>query len=107
MNLTIIATVALALYVSASVGQVSAPPKRGQIAADDPRLAKLPPVLRDHGRALLEEPDEDKRADLAEALADKDVIGALDFLLAVPTATRRRTCARTSSTSSNRSTTRE
>jgi hypothetical protein len=32
---------------------------------------------------MLEEPDEDKRADLAELLADKDVVGALDFLLAV------------------------
>jgi hypothetical protein len=53
------------------------------VAQDDPRIAKLPPALRAEGLLLLAEPDEDKRADRAEALADKDAIGALDFLLAL------------------------
>jgi tartrate-resistant acid phosphatase type 5 len=52
-------------------------------AIDDPRLAKLPPALRDRGRLILSEPDEDKRADLVEGLADSDAVGALDFLLAL------------------------
>jgi hypothetical protein len=53
------------------------------ISADDPRLLKLPAALQENGRRILEEPDEDKRADLAEALAEKDAIGSLDFLLAL------------------------
>jgi tartrate-resistant acid phosphatase type 5 len=52
-------------------------------APDDARLTKLPPALRDQGRLILAEPDEDKRADLAESLAEKDALGALDFLLAL------------------------
>jgi hypothetical protein len=82
-NVAIVVTLAVSLHLSAVVCQVAPPVKGGGVAVDDPRLAKLPPALRDHGRAILEEPDEDKRADLAESLADTDVIGALDFLLAV------------------------
>ena len=48
---------------------------------DDPRLAKLPPALREKGRQILAATDEDMRADLAEALADQHAIDALDFLL--------------------------
>jgi hypothetical protein len=67
----------------AAIGQVA--PTTGQlpIASDDARLAKLPPGLRAQGRLILAEPDEDKRADLVEALAEQEVIGALDFLLAL------------------------
>jgi hypothetical protein len=51
--------------------------------SDDARLAKLPQALRDHGRLILAEADEDKRSDLVESLAEKDALGALDFLLAL------------------------
>jgi tartrate-resistant acid phosphatase type 5 len=64
-------------------GQVSTPAGQAAVARDDARLAKLPPALRDRGRLILAEPDEDKRADLVESLADTDAIGALDFLLAL------------------------
>jgi HEAT repeat protein len=49
--------------------------------AQDPRIAKLPAPLQDHGRRILTEADDEKRADLAEALAETDALGALDFLL--------------------------
>ncbi len=78
----LVGCVALGLGAQA-VGQVPSPDARLVVAADDPRLAKLPPPLRDQGRLLLAEPDEDTRADLAEALAEKDAIGSLDFLLAL------------------------
>jgi hypothetical protein len=61
--------------------QTAAP--QSSVAIDDPRLAKLPPALREQGRAILAEPDEDRRADLAEALAEKDAVASLDFLLAL------------------------
>jgi tartrate-resistant acid phosphatase type 5 len=67
--------------VAAPSGQIVSPATQPPVAADDPRLAKLPPALREKGRLILAEPDEDKRADLAEALADEDALGALDFLL--------------------------
>ena len=41
---------------------------------DDPRLAKLPPGLREKGRQILAAADEDMRAGLAEALADEHAI---------------------------------
>src|SRR5687768_11234501 len=63
-----------------AVGQVAAPAHQ-QAAPEDSRLATLPAALRAQGRAILSEPDEGKREDLVEALADADVIGALDFLL--------------------------
>ena len=59
-----------------TAGQTSIPP-------NDARLMKLPTALRDQGRLILAEADEDKRADLAESLAEKDALGALDFLLAL------------------------
>jgi tartrate-resistant acid phosphatase type 5 len=67
----------------ASAGQVASPPSQQLVSLDDARLAKLPATLREQGRLILIEPDEDKRADLAELLAEKDAIGALDFLLAL------------------------
>jgi tartrate-resistant acid phosphatase type 5 len=63
-------------------GQVPAQMPAG-VAHDDPRLARLPPPLRDQGRLILAEPDEAERADLVELLAEKDALGALDFLLAL------------------------
>ena len=54
-----------------------------EVRLDDPRLMKLPAALRADGRAILSEADEEKRAALAEALARKDAVGALDFLLAL------------------------
>lgn len=68
---------------AAPPGQNVSPAVQPQVAADDPRLAKLPPALREKGRLILAEPDEDRRADLAESLADEDAIAALDFLLAL------------------------
>ena len=65
----------------ASSQQVSNPRATLSVAQDDARLAKLPAPLREKGRLILAEPDEDKRADLAESLAEEDPIGALDFLL--------------------------
>jgi tartrate-resistant acid phosphatase type 5 len=50
---------------------------------DDERLAKLPAALREQGRRILAEPDEQTRADLAETLAETDPVNALDFLLAL------------------------
>jgi hypothetical protein len=82
-NAGLIAAFAVSLHLSAVLGQVAPPVKGGGVAIDEARLAKLPPALREHGRAILEERDEDKRADLAETLADTDVIGAMDFLLAL------------------------
>jgi hypothetical protein len=82
-NAVLVVGFAVSLHLSAVVDQMASPVKGGGAAVDDPRLAKLPPVLREHGRAILVEADEDKRADLAESLADKDVIGAMDFLLAL------------------------
>jgi tartrate-resistant acid phosphatase type 5 len=82
-HVTIFLLLAFTLHMGAATGQVPTPAKPALVAPDDPRLSKLPLPLREHGRTILEEPDEDKRADLAESLADKDVIGALDFLLAV------------------------
>jgi tartrate-resistant acid phosphatase type 5 len=74
------------LTLSAASGateQVSTPAGQGATAADDPRLSKLPPPLREQGRLILAAPDEDTRADLVESLAEKDALGALDFLLAL------------------------
>lgn len=53
------------------------------VSADDPRLAKLPVSLREQGRLILAEIDDEKRADLAETLAETDAVAALDFLLAL------------------------
>src|SRR5687768_8860636 len=50
-------------------------------APDDPRIAKLPPALRETGRQVLAAGDEDTRAELVEALADEHAVDALDFLL--------------------------
>jgi hypothetical protein len=66
-----------------SLAQVPTPENQIAIAQDDARVTKLPPALRDRGRLILAEPDEDKRADLVEALADDDAVAALDFLLAL------------------------
>ena len=74
--------VALALGPTAA-GQVATPPSQTVVTADDSRLASLPATLREQGRAILAEPDEDKREDLVGALADADVVGALEFLLAL------------------------
>lgn len=60
--------------------QVSAPAGQVSSAAGDARLSRLPPSLREQGRVILAEPDEDTRADLVESLAEQDAIGALDFL---------------------------
>jgi hypothetical protein len=65
------------------VSQVMPPPDQRPVAAADDRLAKLPPALREQGRRILAEPDEDRRADLVEELAETDALGALDFLLAL------------------------
>jgi tartrate-resistant acid phosphatase type 5 len=66
-----------------AVGQTAAGGQRAAAGSADARLNKLPPALRDKGRALLDERDEKKRADLAEELAEADAAAALDFLLDV------------------------
>jgi tartrate-resistant acid phosphatase type 5 len=68
-------------WAPASSQQISKPGATLSVAQVDARLAKLPVPLREKGRLILAEPDEDKRADLAESLAEEDAIGALDFLL--------------------------
>lgn len=52
-------------------------------AADDARLNKLPPALREQGQAIIKESNEKERARLAGDLARKDAAGAMEFLLAV------------------------
>ena len=49
----------------------------------DPRLDRLAPALRAEGKALLDEPDETRRAAQAASLARKDPSGAMRFLLGV------------------------
>jgi 3',5'-cyclic AMP phosphodiesterase CpdA len=71
---------ALALDVT---GQVASPAGQLRAGPADERLAKLPAALREQGHRILAEQDEDKRADLAEELAESDALGALDFLLAL------------------------
>jgi hypothetical protein len=73
----------LAVSMGQAVGQVSTPAGQTSVVPDDPRLIKLPPLLRQKGRLILAEADEDKRADLVELLADADAVAALDFLLAL------------------------
>lgn len=51
--------------------------------ASDALLNSLPPALRERGRKLLDEPDKEKRAHLAEKLAKENAAEAADFLLAV------------------------
>jgi hypothetical protein len=67
LNAIVLIAVLFVGTLSVDSGQVG--PPAGQ--ADDPRLAKLPPALRDQGRRILTEPDEDTRADLAEGSAGK------------------------------------
>jgi hypothetical protein len=78
---TFFVIVALALSAGPDAGRQPSSATQSPISVDDARLIRLPPHLRDQGRLILAEPDEDKRADLAESLAEKDPIGALDFLL--------------------------
>ena len=73
----------LTLRIGPAIGQPSHSAGQAPVAPDDVRLMKLPAPLRDQGRLVLIEPDEDKRADLVEVLAEKDAVGALDFLLAL------------------------
>jgi hypothetical protein len=81
----------LAAYVfaaaSISFGQnVPAPPQTTREPIDsssDPRLRKLPPRLRSEGRSLLKQTDETKLADSANALAAKDTVAVLPFLISV------------------------
>jgi hypothetical protein len=80
---TLFVIVALALPAWLGTVPRSSSAAQSPIGTEDARLTKLPPHLRDQGRLILSEPDEDKRADLAESLAEKDPIGALDFLLAL------------------------
>ncbi|MGH9839845.1 MAG: metallophosphoesterase [Blastocatellia bacterium] len=51
--------------------------------ANDARLSKLPPTLREQGQVLLNQNNEKERARLAGDLARKDAAGAMEFLLGV------------------------
>jgi hypothetical protein len=46
-------------------------------------IGKLPPALRAQGQALLNEKNDQKRADLAEDLAEQEPVAALEFLVAL------------------------
>lgn len=70
-------------FVGTATEQLQAGTQPPGVSADDPRLATLPPALREQGRLILAEPDEGKRADLAESLAKTEAIAALDFLLSL------------------------
>ena len=82
---TLVLTMSLvtSVLVLGSIGQVASPAGQLPVAPADDRLAKLPSALREQGRMILAEPDEDRRADLVEELAETDALGALDFLLAL------------------------
>jgi hypothetical protein len=82
-NLVVAVTLLTCAPASGGIGQAVPPAGQRPVAATDDRLAALPPALREQGRRLLAEADEDKRADLAEELAETDALGALDFLLAL------------------------
>lgn len=81
-TLVVSSVFALALG-SAATGRPPAGTEQVIASPDDPRLATLPMPLRDQGRAILAERDDETRADLAEALAESDALAALDFLLAL------------------------
>ncbi|MEP7343089.1 MAG: metallophosphoesterase [Acidobacteriota bacterium] len=56
--------------------------RRKQAASlSDPRLLKLPPELREQGKALLNEQDAKKRAVMARALGKEDADDTIEFLL--------------------------
>jgi 3',5'-cyclic AMP phosphodiesterase CpdA len=81
----LVLAISLATLAVAPDGTSQGASSAGQfpVAAADERLAKLPAALRERGRRILAETDEEKRADLAEELAETDALGALDFLLAL------------------------
>jgi hypothetical protein len=83
-RILVLAMTVVASAVAAGAGrQAVSPAGQLPVAGADERLAKLPLALREHGRRILAEPDEDRRADLVEELAETDALGALDFLLAL------------------------
>jgi hypothetical protein len=83
-QILVLAMSVVAYALGAGAGrQLAAPAGQLPVAGADERLAKLPPTLREHGRRILAETDEDRRADLVEELAETDALGALDFLLAL------------------------
>jgi len=65
--------------------QTSRRTRQGDSSAQTPDalLNSLPPALREHGRRLLNERDDEERAHLAEKLAKENAAEASDFLLAV------------------------
>lgn len=68
-----------AANASAREHRQSPAPATAQIDLAD----KLPPALREQGRALLNEKNDQRRASLASDLARKDAAATLEFLLAV------------------------
>jgi hypothetical protein len=61
-------SVVTAALARGPVGQVMPPAGQLPVAAADTRLATLPPALREQGRRILTEPDEDRRADYTYTL---------------------------------------
>jgi hypothetical protein len=55
----------------------------GASVASGPDVKMLPPALRAQGQALLNEKTDQKRADLAEDLAEQEPVVALEFLVAL------------------------
>ena len=71
---------------SSALAQQPRPIKQKQPGAavtSKPDVKMLPPALRARGQALLNEQDEQKRADLAEDLAEQEPVAALEFLVAL------------------------
>jgi tartrate-resistant acid phosphatase type 5 len=82
-TLVLVLSLVTSVVLSGAIGQDASQAGQLPVAPADERLAKLPPALREQGRRILAEPDEDRRADLVEELAETDALGALDFLLAL------------------------
>lgn len=69
--------------LSSPAGVVGAWRPQQAVTSADARLASLPEALREQGRLVLAETNEEQRADLVEALLEADPGGALDFVLAL------------------------
>lgn len=84
MSATVAAFLLFSSYSVAGQQQPSlrTAPRTVNSRGSDERIDKLPPELREAGRALLDERDADKRGDLADELA-KEPAKTMGFLLAV------------------------
>ena len=82
-NVILVLMTVLTLRIGPATGQASSSAATGARCGRRCAVAEAARGAARPGTLVLDEPDEDKRADLAEALAEKDAVGALDFLLAL------------------------